>query len=378
MVQQFDKHCGMIMAFTSLNFAHFKCFTAGLCASIALLGNNAGYAAQTGLSEPSALPDIARAMLEAAAKSGDADDIDAVAQALKAVFVGAQDAIDAASAAHLAALGPATTAQVSLSSPSTPNVETGAETIAQAVAAAGDKPDDQSSAQPAPSSAKQPTQQQSALSLAAWDGAIDIGATVASGNSSNIAAGLAIDAKRVTGLFTHNVKTGIDIASSDGARTQERWFADYQLDATITERSYAYLRLAYEEDAFSGFDYRLFGGGGFGHYFYQSEPFTLKLEGGPGYRYSLIDDNQETESEIAFYGETELDWLIRKGVLLEQDINGTWTDPTSTITSVTALTTSLTEAISTAVSFQLRYETNPPTDRDNVDTLLKASIKYGF
>ncbi len=348
------------MAYSFLKPHHFKPFAAGFSASVILLSSDALLA-----NDP--LPDLARAMLDAAAETGEADDIDAVADALKAVFIGAEAAINQAAATYIADLKPQETPprEESDSRPS----KTAPKDI-ELLNKENEVPPAQSETEPTPS--------KGVFSIAPWDGAITIGSTIASGNSDNIAAGLAIDVKRSSVFFTHNIKTGIDYASADGARTQQRWHADYQLDTTISDKTYAYARFAYEEDAFSGFDYRLFGGGGLGHYINQSEPFSWKLEGGPGYRFSPIDDNREIESEIALYTETEIDWLIRKGVLFEQSLNGTWTAPTSTITSLTALSTSLTDTLSTALSFHVRYETNPPADRVNVDKLFKASVKFGF
>ena len=56
--------------------------------------------------EPAEMPDIAAAMLEAAAESGEAAEIAAVAKALKAVFPDYADAVDASTQTRIAALAP--------------------------------------------------------------------------------------------------------------------------------------------------------------------------------------------------------------------------------------------------------------------------------
>ena len=290
------------------------------------------------------MPDLARALLEAAAETGEADQVYAVANAVKEVFPDYSEAIDQEADNMASALTPP-------------------EPVAPPVP---------------PEAPQEPSQPGGILGLGQWTGTFGAGATLATGNSENIAAGLSIDAKRATGKLTHNVKAGIDLASASGVRTQKRWYGSYQLDINFSERTYAYSRFSYDEDEFSGFDYRLFGGAGLGHFLYKSEPFTWKIEGGPGYRFSPIDDTRETESEFALYASTEVDWQIRDGVLFEQNVNATWTDPTSTIESLTALTTTLTNTLSTSLSYRVRYETNPPDGRENTDTLLKASVNYGF
>ena len=84
------------------------------------------------------------------------------------------------------------------------------------------------------------------------------------------------------------------------------------------------------------------------------------------------------EEEFALYGATEIDWVIRDGLVFEQDFNATWTEPTTTFQSITALTTKLTDSLSTAISYEYRYETSPPPGRENTDTTARASLTYGF
>ncbi len=290
-----------------------------------------------------AIPDLAQAMLNAAYETGDPGEIAAVAKAVKAVFPDYEPAIIAQSAERIAAATP----------------PEGAEEAASETAEADDDAG-------------------GLLSLRKWEGKFSAGASFASGNSDNAAVGVALDAAREAGKFVHNVTAYFDIAESNGVTNQKRWGAAYQLDYKFNERLYAYGRFSYDEDEFSGFDYRLFGGAGVGYFISLNEPFVWKVEGGPGFRYSPIDLTREVEEEFALYGASEMDWLIREGVTFEQDFFVTWTSPTTTFQSISALTTDLTDSISTGLSFEYRYETDPPLGRENTDTIARASVIYGF
>ncbi len=295
--------------------------------------------------ENPALPDIAQALLNAAYKTGEPAEIEAVKRAVLEVFPDYADAINADAEAQIAALAPA-------------------------------EPEAEPAIPEAP--------QGGLFAIRPWKGKVQAGASFASGNSDNLSVGLALDAARETGNFVHHVEAFADIAESDNAGTgervitQKRWGASYQLDYSFSERTYAFGRFAYEEDEFSGFDYRLFAGAGLGHFLYESEPFTWKVEGGPGFRYSPIDDTREIEQEFAVRGSTEIDWLIREGLVFEQDVNTTWTQSTTTVQSVTALSTKLLDGLSTSLGFEFRYETDPPMGRENADKIARASLVYGF
>ncbi len=297
------------------------------------------------------LPDIARALIHAAAETGNADEVRAVANATIDVFAEDADAIREYAGAILADL---TANEIAVTEAGTTDGSDGTETPSAAPSSNG------------------------VFSLAPWEGRIGASAVSASGNSDNLAIGVLLDAKRETGAFTHNVTGYFDIGESTNVVNQRRWGAAYKLDYAIADRAYAFGRIAYDEDEFSGFDYRLFFGGGVGYFFAKSDPFTWKVEAGPGYRISPIDDTRETDRDFAFYGASETDWLIREGLLFEQNFGATYTDPTSTFESTTSLTTKIWEGLSTGVSYYYRFETNPPLGRQRTDQVIRATIGYDF
>ncbi len=216
------------------------------------------------------------------------------------------------------------------------------------------------------------------LDLGDWTGKVGASGLVATGNSRNAAAGLLVDAKLPDGDLTHNVKLYFDYGRAAGTKTQQRWGAAYKLDYAISEDSFGYGRLAYNEDEFSGFDYRLFGGLGAGHWFIRSEELALSLSGGPGYQYAPIDDTREIDSHFAFYSASEFHWVIRDGLKFEQNVDTTWTEPTTTFMSTTSLSTAFTDSLSTGVSYAYRYETDPPMGRVNTDTMFRVNLNYDF
>ncbi|PQA87110.1 DUF481 domain-containing protein [Hyphococcus luteus] len=216
------------------------------------------------------------------------------------------------------------------------------------------------------------------LGLGDWTGKIGASGLVSSGNSRNSAAGLAVDAKLPDGDFTHNLKLYFDYGRSNGAKTQQRWGGAYKLDYAISEDTFAYSRFSYDEDEFSGFDYRLFGGLGAGHWFIRSEKMALSLEGGPGYQYAPIDDTRETDSHFAFYSAAKFHWVIRDGLKFEQNVDATWTEPTTTLLSNTAVTAAFTDTLSTGISYTYRYETDPPEGRLKTDTTFRVNLNYDF
>ncbi len=296
------------------------------------------------------LPDIPRALLENAKATGDTAKVANVAEAAMAVFPDSAEAISAYSKLIVNELAP----PEELAEEATPEVVTTGGFFA----------------------------------ISPWEGKIVGTAARATGNSINTAYGVALDAARKVGKFTHNVEGSIDIASAgavnvaDSTLTQRRLYLGYQLDYDFSDRLYGYARASYEDDRFSGFDYRLFGSAGLGYLIYDNERLKWKVEGGPGYRYSVLDQpvlgGDDTDSQFAFYASSETDWTIRDGLLFEQDLSFIWTSSTSTFISQTAVTTAVSDSISVGASYLYRFETNPPLGQVQTDTLLRASVTYGF
>lgn len=331
---------------------------AGLGVVLLTIGASGASAAQnTAAPSASVIPDIAQALLQAAYDTKDPTEIAAVVRAVKAVFPDYTEAIDAQSKARLAETRLAELTQT--------------EKAEDILAAAPEAVTPEQIAPP-------PPPPPSFFSLHPWEGKINASGLLSDGNSENVAGGLKVEAVRKAGPLTHNIRGFFDLGRSKGETNQKRWGASYQLDFNLGDATYAYSRLSYEEDEFSGFDYRLFAGAGLGHFYFDSETFVWKIEAGPGYRYSPIDATREIEQQIALYASSETDWKIREGVELEQDFNVTWTTPTTTFQTVTSLTSKLTDSISTGISFEYRYETEPPEGRENFDAVARASLIYGF
>ncbi|MEO1251145.1 MAG: DUF481 domain-containing protein [Pseudomonadota bacterium] len=331
-----------------------------LIAAVAALSASPAVAQPAAAPQP---PDIAKAMLDAAAETLDAAQVAAVIHAASQVFPDEADAIEAYGdmlRARLSPLAGAGPIEVVISEDDPDKVEKKATPPRTA--------DKELQSAPAPRF----------LDLGDWTGSVSASGLVATGNSENAAAGILAEAQLPRGDFTHNLRSYFDYGRSQGVKNQQRWGASYKLDYSINERSFAFARFSYDEDEFSGFDYRLFAGAGYGRWLVQNEDVALKVEGGPGYQYAPIDDTNEIDREFAFYGATEFDWVIRTGLKFEQDFNATWTSETSTLISTSTISTAFTDSLSTGLSYMYRYETNPPAGRVNEDTTVRANLTYGF
>ena len=227
------------------------------------------------------------------------------------------------------------------------------------------------------STVKSETDQTGFFAFSAWDGEVDLGGSINTGNTKAKSFSGSIDLTHAVGLWRHEIDLAFDYGRNDGELTKRRLLASYQLNYETDSRIYAFGRTEYENDKFSGFDHRIYGGTGFGYRFFNSDNLQWSVEAGPGLRYAQVSQGPGDETKFTFRSATSFKWLIFPSTVFSQDaeylLNGS-----DTLNATTALTVALTEKLSGRISFNLRNDSKPPLGTVGTDTTTKASIVYGF
>ena len=213
----------------------------------------------------------------------------------------------------------------------------------------------------------------------------------ATGNTENLTLILTGKLRRAEGPVAHQLTGGARYAESavgaeaEREQTQEAVFAAYQFDADLEgEATFAYARARYDFDAFSGFEHRVFVGGGLGRRVYDGDRLNWTVRGGPGLRWTQLAtptpaggfDAEETELSV-FLG-SAFAWDVNDEVGVQHDAEMTYTEASTTLESVASLKSSLTERMTATMAYTVRHETSPPEGREATDTLLSAGLTYGF
>ena len=222
-------------------------------------------------------------------------------------------------------------------------------------------------------------------------GSVEASFANATGNTENLTAILRGKLEVDQGATEHRFEAAARYAESaqsgeaDRERTQEAFFASYQLDADLSERVFAFGRARYDYDAFSGFEHRVFAGTGFGVRLRETEALNWTVSGGPGLRWTqreapevMPDDFARRVTEVSAYAASDLDWDISEAVAFEQDARITYTETSTTLEAEAGLRSKLTEALSARVSYRVQHETMPIEGREATDTLLTAGVVLGF
>ncbi|MEQ8557767.1 MAG: DUF481 domain-containing protein [Henriciella sp.] len=198
------------------------------------------------------------------------------------------------------------------------------------------------------------------------------------GNTDTLYLGLHGKLNLMRKAQIHRVEAYANTAEANGVENQNNLGASYQLETLWTDAYFGYVRGSWRRDDFAGFRTDAFAGIGAGAYILQTDTMTLRSELGPGYRYLDIAEEDRRIHAVGLYGAAEFDWLIAEDWTFEVDTNVNLSGPTSTIHPTMRLNTSVSDSISAGLSYDLRYETDPPLMSENLDRILKFDVKYSY
>lgn len=222
---------------------------------------------------------------------------------------------------------------------------------------------------------------------ASWEGEGSLSAGVTTGNTDTRDFGLGLKLKRDSGVWRTAVEALADYGEIDGAEAKNRVFLAGQLDRELGERLYAFGRGSYEADEFSGFDSRIFLGGGLGYHILQGDRATWAIEGGPGIKIDEVKAQVlpgpvvipgETVESFSAVGASKFAYVVNDNVKFSNDTSVLYAEESTQITNSTALTATLTGALSARVSFDIRHDTTPPIGFEDTDTATRLSLVYAF
>ncbi|GHF16003.1 hypothetical protein GCM10017044_07830 [Kordiimonas sediminis] len=220
---------------------------------------------------------------------------------------------------------------------------------------------------------------------ALWNGQVELGAGQASGDS---------DEQYLTGGMTFNRSFGpawehefdfdINYKRSSGKTTEERFIADYRLLWKPWEHLYLVNFVEFERNQPGGYDMRIVETVGLGYRVLDTDKHQLSFEAGPGVRYN----NEVMDPDRGLLGLTDTEFMGRLSANYRYQINETMSfrdrtnivfgGSSTTLENLFEYSARLNSRLAARLSFEYRYDSNPPAGTAKSDTLSRATIVYDF
>jgi putative salt-induced outer membrane protein len=210
-----------------------------------------------------------------------------------------------------------------------------------------------------------------------WSTDVELGAVSTSGNTEQSNVKFRVDSARDKGQLLQNFHGDIFRAETDGADTADNLYVFYRAGFKLDDKQSLFGRLAYGEDAFSGFDRQMDLTGGYSRKFVDSEKFRFAAETGVGARRTELETgDKETEGVVRIAGFFE--WSVSENALFKQLLAFEAGEELTTTRSESSLETAIVGNLAMKLAIKVRHNSVVFTGKDKTDTETAVTLVYKF
>ena len=210
-----------------------------------------------------------------------------------------------------------------------------------------------------------------------WTGEAELGLLYTSGNTESDT----VNGKAKIGTeiekWRHAAEVSALKSSDQTGTTAQRYEAKGQSDYKFAEKEYFFGLLTYEDDRFSGYDYRATVAAGYGRRVYNNNDMTLDLEVGPGLRHYKIT-NGKSDSEFLARGAAKYVWAITKTSKFTEDLTVESSSDATISKSVTALSSKINGDLAMKLSYTIKHTSDVPPGIEKTDTETAITLVYSY
>ena len=210
-----------------------------------------------------------------------------------------------------------------------------------------------------------------------WKGAAELGYISTTGNTETETIKAKGSMSVEKDQWRHKTEVTALNSSDQETTTAEKYTFGWQSDYMFSKNNYALGSIDYEDDRFSGYDYRVTETVGLGHRTIDEKDLTLDLEIGPGARQSKLDDGS-SEDEFIIRGAAKLAWTISPSSKFSEVLKVDFGEDATITTSTTELTTKINTSLAMKVTYVYKNTSDVPPGADETDTETAVTLVYSF
>jgi putative salt-induced outer membrane protein len=210
-----------------------------------------------------------------------------------------------------------------------------------------------------------------------WGGSAELGIVNTTGNTETETISAKAKAETEREKWRHTINFEALNSSDQNVSTAERYFLSGQSSYKIGKKNFFFVLVSYEDDRFSGYDYRVTESIGYGRRVIAEPGLTLDLEIGPGARQSKLDSGA-SEDELMVRGAAKLAWKISKTSKFSEDFSTDVGEDVTITKSVTALSAQVNSSLATKITYTIKNTSDVPAGVEKTDTETAVTLVYSF
>lgn len=221
-----------------------------------------------------------------------------------------------------------------------------------------------------------------------WSGTGELGLVISRGNSDAETLNTKLSLGREGTRWKHGVFFAALRSARDGDTTANRYELGGKSDYKLSEDSYAYGSLRYENDDFAPFDYQWTAALGYGRTVIKNDRTELSFEGGPGFRRARPRDLVPAGGGEPVRQDTDSDLILRAAAQFKHRISDTTDlvnatllesgDDNTLLQNDLGVQVKINARMALKAGFQVRHNTEASGDTRKTDTLTTLNLVYSF
>lgn len=211
-----------------------------------------------------------------------------------------------------------------------------------------------------------------------WEAAAELGLVITTGNTDTKNLNAKFNIANEQEKWRHSARFELVKAQDDGDTTAERYLVTGKTLYRYTKFNYAFATATYDDDRFSGFDYRVSEAIGYGRRLLSNDTVTLDLEIGPGARQSKVE-GEKTNNDFIARAASTLAWSISQSAKFTEELSTEYGENADAVSkSLTSLKTTIAGNLSMNLSLLVKHSTEVPPGVEKVDTETSVTLVYNF
>jgi len=210
-----------------------------------------------------------------------------------------------------------------------------------------------------------------------WKASAELGFVSTTGNTETETLNAKAKASTDREKWRHKAEITSLNSSDATTRTAQKVTLMGKSDYKLEGKNFLFGVVSYENEKFSGYDYRVTEAIGYGRRVVENADMILDLEVGPGARQSKLD-NGDTENESMLRVAAAYDWTISKTSKFSEVFTVEMGEDVTVSKSVTSLSSQIEGNLSMKVTLTYKNTSDVPVGVENTDTETAVTLVYNF
>lgn len=211
-----------------------------------------------------------------------------------------------------------------------------------------------------------------------WSGDTGLGFVVTTGNTETETINAKATLIYGAAPWKHTGKLDLLKGSDNDETNADRLSLSGKSERDLSAASYVFGLVNYEDDEFSGYDYRASESLGYGRRLVQNESVTLNAEAGLGARQDKVSDTGESESDGIVRLAGLLEWRISPSAKFAQELETESGGGLTVTRSLSTLSAQIVGNLAAKFGVRVTYTSDVPPGIDETDTETSTTLVYKF